>query len=164
MGTGKTVVGQRLARELSMTFVDLDAMIEQDRGLAVKEIFEKLGEPSFRSFEREAIKRIVSGEAGDGIVLATGGGAVVDPANRELLKEWAPIICLTASVETILQRTARGEKRPLLSVSDRAEEVRRLLRQRASAYRDCDMTLDTSLDSISDVVRKIKIFINQADR
>jgi len=164
MGTGKTVVGRCLAREMSMAFVDLDAVIEKDAGLAVRDIFEKFGEPRFRELEKEAIKRIVSGEMGDGNVVATGGGAVVDPSNRELLKKWAPLVCLTASVETILQRTDRGEKRPLLAAVDRAVEVRRLLRQRAFAYRDCDMTLDTTWDSVSDVVRKIKIFMNHADK
>ncbi len=164
MGTGKTSVGRILARELSMTFIDLDVEIEKESGLSVKDIFRTLGEPRFRELEREAVKRVVSGGMGDGIVLATGGGVMADPVNRALLKEWAPVVCLSASVETILARTDRGEKRPLLATADREAEVRRLLKERASAYRDCDMTLDTTWDSVTDVVRKIRRFMEQGDK
>jgi len=162
MGTGKSVVGRLLARELSMTFVDLDAIIEKEARLSVKEIFRTLGEKRFRSLEKEALKSIVSGKMGDGIVLATGGGVVVDPANRALLREWGSIVCLTASVKTILQRTDRGgKKRPLLAGEDREADVRRLLEERESAYRECDMTLDTTQDSVADVVRKIRLLTEE---
>jgi len=162
MGTGKSVVGRLLARELFMTFVDLDEVIEKEAGLSVKEIFRTLGEKRFRSLEKEALKSIVSGEMGGCTVLATGGGAVVDAANRALLREWGFIVCLTASVKTILQRTERGgKKRPLLAGEDREADVRKLLEERESAYRDCDMTLDTTQDSVSDVVRKIRLLIEE---
>jgi len=162
MGTGKSVVGRLLARELFMTFVDLDEVIEKEAGLSVKEIFRTLGEEPFRSLEKEAVKRIVSGEMGGCIVLATGGGVVVDPINRALLREWGSIVCLTASVKTILQRTERGgKKRPLLAGEDREADVRRLLKERESVYRDCDMTIDTTRDSVADVVRKIRLLIEE---
>lgn len=165
MGTGKSVAGRLLARELSVTFVDLDAVIEKEACLSIKEIFQTLGEKRFRALEKEALKRIVSGKMGDGIVLATGGGAMVDPANRALLREWGSIICLTASVKTILQRTDRGgQKRPLLSGEDREADVRRLLKERGSAYRECDMTLDTTYDTVSDVVRKIMLFVKEGEK
>ncbi len=160
MGTGKSVTGHHLARELSMTFVDLDAVIEKEAGMAVKDIFRALGEDCFRVLEREAVKRVVSGKLGSGIVLATGGGTVVDPVNRALLRKWAPVVCLTASVKTIVERTERGgEKRPLLAGEDREGEVMRLLKERDSAYRDCDMILDTTFDGVPDVVRKIRRFM-----
>jgi len=161
MGTGKSSVGRLLAHEFSMTFVDLDAVIENDTGLVVKDIFSTLGEPHFRALEREAVTALVSGRMGDGIVVATGGGVVVDESSRALLKNWAVIICLTASIETILKRTDKGEKRPLLDGEQREEFVRRLLKEREAAYSDCDFSIDTTDLGLADVVKKIKDFMGQ---
>ena len=163
MGTGKSSVGRLLARDLSMTFIDLDDLIEREAGMSIKDIFRTHGEARFRELERKALRRVVSGEFGEGIVLATGGGAVVDPENRALLRKWGAIVCLVASVETILERTSRNSARPLLESKDREAEVRRLLRERDAAYRDSDMILDTTGDSVTDVVRKIKVFLEEAD-
>ncbi len=163
MGTGKSSVGRLLARDLSMTFLDLDDLIEREAGMPIKEIFSNFGEARFRELEKEAIGRVVSGEFGGGMVLATGGGAVVDAESRALLKNWGALVCLCASVETILDRTARTVDRPLLERGDREAEVRRLLQEREDAYKDCEMILDTTKDSITDVVRKIKIFMEKLD-
>ncbi len=163
MGTGKSSVGRLLARDLSMTFIDLDDLIEKEAGMSIKEIFERFGEARFREMEREALRRVVGGEFGEGIVLATGGGAVVDDENRALLKKWGAVVCLCASVDTILERTARAADRPLLEDRDRGARVRSLLAKREAAYRDSDMILDTTADSITDVVRKIKLFVEKLD-
>ncbi|MFQ5428116.1 MAG: shikimate kinase [Thermodesulfobacteriota bacterium] len=172
MGTGKTTLGFHLARALSMTFVDLDGLIEHEAGRSVSEIFSTLGEERFRALEREAVKNVVSGEQDRGIVLATGGGTVVDHDSRALLKQWGLIICLTADIATILERTGKAhrgyrggggrghEKRPLLDTGDREAEIKRLLLEREPAYRDCDMSLDTSVDSTGDLIKKIKAFVD----
>ncbi len=165
MGTGKSTVGYRLARELGMTFVDLDSLIEDGAGKSVKEIFAELGEGAFRVLESEAVERVVSGAVGDSIVLATGGGTVVNPRSRALLKEWGFIICLTACVETILDRTSRDlpegvvANRPLLDMEEREDAVKRLLAERNEAYSDCHMSIDTTEDGVAEVVEKIKAFI-----
>lgn len=161
MGTGKSSVGRLLAHELSMTFIDLDTLIEKDSGLAVKDIFSTLGEAHFRALEREAVTALVSGRTGDGIVVAAGGGLVVDESNRALLKNWAVIICLTASVETILKRTERSEQRPLLAGEQREAVVRRLLKEREAAYSDCDFSLDTTDLGLDEVVKTIKVFMER---
>lgn len=164
MGTGKSTLGFHLARKLSMGFIDLDSLIEEEAGLSVSEIFRDLGEERFRALEREAVRSVVSGEHGHGIVLATGGGTVADPESSALLKGWGHIICLRASIETILERTGRGAeeekgKRPLLDMDDREAEIKRLLGERESAYSICDMSIDTSVESVSAVVQKICDFI-----
>ncbi len=164
MGTGKTTVGFRLARELSMTFIDLDSLIEFEAGRSVREIFADCGEEAFRALEREAVRSVVSGKKGDGIVLATGGGTAVDDKNRALLKEWGFIICLRASLDTILERTEHGggvdgEKRPLLDTSDRESRIKALLEERAAAYGDCDLSLDTTRFDVGEVVAKIRAFV-----
>jgi len=163
MGTGKTSVGRLLAKDLGMTFIDLDEIIEEEAGMSIKDIFEKSGEARFRELERQALRRVISGEFGEGIVLATGGGAVVDEENRALLRGWGVIVCLTASVSTILERTSRASVRPLLERGDRRSEVMKLLSRREEAYRDSDMVLDTTGDSVRDVVRKIRVFLEGMD-
>ncbi|MFQ5479927.1 MAG: shikimate kinase [Thermodesulfobacteriota bacterium] len=165
MGTGKSTVAYRLARELGMTFVDLDSLIEDSAGKSIREIFSDLGEPAFRELESEAVRRVVSGALGDSIVLATGGGTVVDRANRALLKEWGFIICLRASVASILERTSRAvpgctaESRPLLGAQDREAEIKRLLQERERAYNECELSIDTTDYGVAEVVGKIRAFI-----
>lgn len=161
MGTGKSTVGRMLARELGLKFLDIDDLIEKEAGMPVKEIFRVRGEASFRRTESEVIEKLSEGSFGDGIVLSTGGGAVVDPLNRKRLKQWGALVCLRASVDEILRRVGGRDDRPLLSGPDRRETVERLMAEREEAYSDADFTVDTTSEKIEEVVGKIKTFLKQ---
>ena len=154
MGTGKTSVGERLAARLGQPFVDTDALIERRAGRPIAAIFAADGEAHFRSAERHAIAEAV---AIPGAVIATGGGAIADPDNLATLRAAAPIVCLTARPEVILARTqAGGQVRPLLQSDDPARRIAELLDQRASAYAEAELILDTSDRAIDDVVADLQ--------
>ena len=139
MGTGKTAVGREVAARLGRPFVDLDDLIVQRAGKSIPEIFAQDGEPAFR-----ALEAAVCGEmaAPAGLVIATGGGAVVNPANREALAAGGTVICLEADLETILQRVGRGDDRPMLASPDRVARIRELLAAHAEAYATLPHHLD----------------------
>ncbi len=161
MGTGKSSVGKRLAREMGLRFVDADDLIEKDAGMSIKEIFGRFGEARFRELERKVLKTVA--ETMDGVVLATGGGAVVDYRNRELLRSWGVVVCLTASVEAILDRVDEGDERPLLEGEDRRGSIERLLQERRDAYMDADLVLDTTEKSIAEVTEDIRRFLSMRE-
>ncbi len=141
MGAGKTAVGRQLARLLGARFLDCDSEIERRTGVDIPYIFEKEGEPGFRERERETIAAL--SELGDTII-ATGGGAVQDPRNRERLRATGTVIYLFASVDDQLERTRRTHHRPLLADGDRRETLDQLLAIRAPLYEQlADITLDT---------------------
>jgi len=140
MGTGKTYTGRALARRLGTKFIDTDALIEKEAGNSISEIFEKFGEAHFRKLERDVVKR-VSEE--NGIVIAVGGGAIVNPDNLAALKRNGLIINLTASPEVILARVERNSDRPLLQVEDKIGKIKELLEKRAPFYEKTDFTVDT---------------------
>ncbi len=139
MGAGKTSVGKRLAARLGVPFKDADHEIEAAAGLIVAEIFEKHGEPEFRSGERRVIARLLSEPP---LVLATGGGAYMDPATRAAMKERAFTVWLRAPIELLLARTAKRQTRPLLNNSDPRGTLERLLEQRAPVYAEADYVVD----------------------
>ena len=128
MGSGKTTVGRLLAKKLGMRFVDSDHEIEARTGATVSWIFEIEGEDSFRRREVETIDDLTSQK---GVVLATGGGAVVHPENRKNLKARGTVIYLRATVNNILQRTMHDKSRPLLQTENRRQKIEELARQRA---------------------------------
>ncbi len=140
MGAGKSSVGRVLARRLGAEFVDLDARIEAAAGKSVSEIFASQGEEVFREMEKEAIGDAVSVP---GRVVAAGGGAFLDPANRALLKGYAPVIFLDASPETVIARLSRDASRPLLRGGDRETRVRDLMARRRPAYAQADAAVTT---------------------
>lgn len=133
MGAGKSTVGQRLARSLGMLFIDLDARIEEQAGAAVTLIFEHEGEAGFRTRERAMLERLCSG---NGLVLATGGGCILDPANRDTLRRHGFVLYLQATVELQLLRLSRDRTRPLLRAPDRAQRLRQLAELRDPLYRE----------------------------
>ena len=141
MGTGKTYTGRVLARSLGIRFVDTDALIQKKAGITIPEIFEKFGEQHFRGLEREIIRR-ASEE--DGIIIAVGGGAIVNPENLMDLKRNGIIICLSASPEVILSRVERNSDRPLLQVEDKIGKIKELLEKRAPYYEKADFKIDTN--------------------
>lgn len=152
MGTGKSSVGRRLAALIDFDFVDLDDLIEAAAGTPIAEIFAARGEPAFREMESRMVESVA---ARTRCVVATGGGAIVNPRNLETLKRCGAVITLTADIPTILARVGTGDDRPLLRAPDRVERIRALLEQRAYAYAQADLTVDTSTLSIDEVAREI---------
>ena len=131
MGAGKTTVGRQIAELFRMPFVDLDHEIEAHTGAAVGLIFELEGEAGFRRRESAAL---AESAARNGIVLATGGGAILDADNRSLLRARGFVIWLDASVDAQLARLARDRQRPLLQAPDRRERLEKLARERNPLY------------------------------
>lgn len=156
MGTGKSSVGRRLAAELGLIFLDMDAVIEGETGMSVTAIFESMGEARFRGLERALIERITNGEFGDGLVASSGGGAFVDPVNRRLLKGWALVVCLKASTDEILRRVGHLTDRPLLSGPNKRDAVHELMLKRSEAYEDSDLIIDTTGVSLDKIVEEIR--------
>ena len=154
MGTGKSTVGRRLAKRLGWTFVDVDRLIESSAKMPILRIFAERGEPVFRRLERRAIGRAIHAQHQ---VIATGGGAFVDAQSRAKLRVSGPVVCLTARPQVILTRIGRRlEARPLLSgASNPLSRIRALLNQRAAAYAQADLTVDTSSLSIDEVVERL---------
>jgi shikimate kinase len=152
MGTGKSVVGRRLAERLALPFVDLDDAIEAAASMAIPEIFASEGESGFRRRERDLIASLAN--RGD-CVVATGGGAVLDPENLRNLRTGAMLVCLVAEPAIILQRLGGDVRRPLLQSPDRLARIRELLEQRAAAYAQADLSIDTSGADIEEIVDRI---------
>ncbi|GAB3412440.1 bifunctional shikimate kinase/3-dehydroquinate synthase AroKB [Massilia agilis] len=153
MGAGKTTIGRLLARKLGKRFVDSDHEIEARTGASIPWIFEIEGEASFRRREADMIRELTGQH---GIVLATGGGAVLDPANRRLLAERGTVIYLRAGINSILQRTAHDRNRPLLQTSDPRKKLEELLAQREPLYREvADLVIDTGRPNVQSMVGTI---------
>ena len=142
MGSGKTAVGRRLAAMLGKEFFDSDAEIEKRTGVDVRFIFEKEGEARFRERERDIIADLTALE---GVVVATGGGAVLDPSNRARLAGTGTVVYLEASVDTQLQRTRPSQHRPLLMNDDPRAVLERLMSIRRPLYEEiADIRVDTT--------------------
>ena len=116
MGSGKTAVGERLARRLGVPFYDADSLLEAEAGKRIADLFAGEGEAHFRALERELIGRLLVEPPG---VIATGGGAFVDPENRARLKAGGTVVCLLADVETLLARVTAGPKAVRCSLRSR---------------------------------------------
>lgn len=134
MGAGKSTLGRRLAELLELPFVDLDVEIERDSGALIPLIFEMEGEPGFR--DREA-RLLDHHTAVRGVVLATGGGAILRPQNRALLKSRGYVVWLNTSVETQWLRLSRDRHRPLLQIADPQVRLRELATIRNPIYAEC---------------------------
>ena len=152
MGTGKTAVGHRVAHQVGRPFVDMDAMIEQRTGKPISAVFAEQGEPAFRLMEAELCRELA---ALRGLVIATGGGALVPVTNRQALAGSSLLICLTASPELILERLVDAGDRPLLAVPDRLERIRDLLGQRAEAYAAIPHQIDTTGLTVEQVTKEV---------
>jgi shikimate kinase len=153
MGAGKTAIGRELARQLKLAFVDADQEIERRTGADVALIFEKEGEAGFRRRERETIEELTQRER---VVLATGGGAVLDPANREALKNRGFVIYLKASISAQAARTGHNRNRPLLDTNDREARLEQLFTARAPLYEGlAQLTVDTEDGHVRDITRRI---------
>lgn len=155
MGAGKTTVGKRLGETLGLEFIDSDHEIELRTGVDIPYIFEKEGEPGFRRREKAVIADL---SLRSGIVLATGGGSVVDPDNRQCLAARGFVVYLHASVDQQLARTARSDNRPLLkNIANRREVLQQLFSLRDPLYREiADLVLDTDERSAKTLVKEIQ--------
>lgn len=133
MGAGKTTVGRVLARELKFGFIDTDHEIEARTGVDIPTVFEIEGESGFRNRESRVIDELTHEPD---VVLATGGGVILDPGNRRCLRERGTVVYLAASPETLYDRTRNDRSRPLLQVDDRLATLRNLYAQRDPLYRE----------------------------
>ncbi len=153
MGAGKSTVGRHLARLLQKTFLDCDRELEEHTGARISIIFELEGEPGFRKRESAMLEDLT---ARDGVVVATGGGAVMDPENRALLRSRGFNIYLSAPIELLVERTSRDRHRPLLQSGDREARIRSLLEARDPLYREvADMIIASDRRSAKLVAREI---------
>ncbi len=159
MGAGKSTIGRKLARALDLRFIDSDREIEARTGVDIPLVFELEGESGFRKREQEVIDEL-SGTPG--IVLATGGGAVLDPQNRKHLASRGTVIYLQTSVDQQLQRTAHDRNRPLLQTDNPREKLEQLLAERDPLYREvADFIIETDGCKVRDVVQKITHFVEE---
>jgi shikimate kinase len=140
MGTGKSTVGQMVASMLHFRFLDTDEMIERTAGKRIAEIFETEGEERFRQYEAQVVAHL---HEVTGAVISTGGGLVTRPENLTSLKEHSLVVCLWCTPETIFRRVGHQSHRPLLKVEQPLERIRELLAQRAPAYRQADVLLNS---------------------
>ena len=152
MGAGKTCIGTRLARKLGMGFVDADDEIETAADCTIEEIFNKYGEQAFRDGERRVIARLLEGEPR---VIATGGGAFVNPETRENVRRLGISVWLKADVDVLLHRVSRRNNRPLLKNGDKREILERLIDERYPAYAEADLTVESGSDSPDITVAKV---------
>jgi shikimate kinase len=156
MGAGKTTVGRRLAAALDLPFVDADAEIALAAG-SIEEIFAERGECEFRRGERQVIARLL---AGPPHVLATGGGAFIDPKTRALMKDHAISIWLKAPLDVLMKRVARRDDRPLLKENDPEAVMRRLMQERYPIYAEADITVETThgphADAAADIIAALR--------
>jgi len=157
MGTGKTEVGRILAQKLNYTLVDADTEIEKEQKITITEIFKQYGEPKFREIESGVIKQISELEKA---VISTGGGAVLKQENMDNLRKKGVIFCLTASPETILQRTSINSDRPLLQVENPLQKIKELLEFRRPYYEKADIMIDTEdkspMEVADEIIEKVK--------
>ena len=152
MGTGKSTVGRAVAHRLGFQALDSDHAIEGQQGKAIPEIFAEEGEPAFRLMERAFIER---GHPAERTVVSCGGGLVVQPGMLALLKTKGVVVCLHASIETILARTARQRNRPLLEVENPEARVRALYAVREPIYKQAGTVILTDARPLTDIVAHV---------
>jgi shikimate kinase len=154
MGVGKTSVGKRLAAALQCPFVDADDEIEAAARMTIPEIFDSFGEASFRDGERRVIARLLE-EASAPKVIATGGGAFCNAGTRALILEKAIAVWLDSDIDTLLERTARKDNRPLLRNGNPRETLAKLREERRSAYEQAPIHVVSSEGPHSMAVTRI---------
>lgn len=155
MGSGKTSAGKRLARMLNLPFVDVDRLIQERAGCSINEIFARHGEPYFRDLETDVLREVLLQQ---GRVVATGGGAVISPVNREMMHAHGVVVNLTAPISEIEKRLAFATDRPLLH-ADKGAKIRLLLEEREKFYADADVRIDTTGKNIEDVASEVVAYL-----
>ncbi len=153
MGSGKSAVGHRLARELKMDYLDTDELIEKTEKMSINDIFAQKGEPYFRDLETEVVRTLSDY---DNFVISTGGGMVLREENVRMLKGIGPLVLLWAEPDTVYQRVREHEHRPLLNVPDPKAEIKRILESRTPVYkRVADHVVNTSKLNVDECVEEI---------
>jgi shikimate kinase len=152
MGAGKSSIGRRLASRLKVPFRDADSEIEHAAGCSIAEIFARYGEHAFREGERKVIERLLTEPPH---VLATGGGAFIDPGTRARMKDCAVSVWIKAPVDVLLSRIQRKDDRPLLKTGDPREVMERLLKEREPVYAEADLTVSSENGPHAETVERI---------
>lgn len=152
MGVGKTTIGRRLAKRLSLPFYDSDDEIETASGRTVASYFHKHGEAAFRDGERRVVERLLGD---DPIILGTGGGAFIHPETRKLLLEKSLTIWLKGDFDTLFERVSRNNKRPLLQVDDPKATFRKLMDERYPIYANAHLTVNIAKGPHSRTVKRV---------
>lgn len=152
MGAGKTSIGKRLAKLLHLPFADADAEIAKAAGLSIPDIFRLYGEPAFRGGERRVIKRLLREGPK---VLATGGGAFMDPETRAAIGKSGISIWLRADIDVLVRRIGRRDDRPLLAEGNPRTILENLMKQRHPVYAEADIVVDTGDESAEATVEKV---------
>ncbi len=159
MGAGKTTIGRQIARVLAFDFFDSDKEIEHRTGVSIPLIFELEGEKGFRKREQDVVAELTKKNR---IVLATGGGAVLDAENQKLLKRSGIVVYLCAGVDDLLERTAKDKNRPLLQTADPRAKLQSILTEREPIYRDlADIILATNKMTVHTAVKELESLINE---
>ena len=140
MGAGKSTIGRRLAKAIGWEFIDSDEAIEAAAGCSISDIFAIHGEPIFRDLEMRVIQRLLVGEP---VVLATGGGAWMQPKVREVIKQQATSMWLRAELEVLLDRVSKRGHRPLLEKGDKRAILEALMAERYPVYAEADLVVDS---------------------
>lgn len=156
MGTGKSAVGKLLAKKMSFAFADLDKLVEKQAALKISAIFKQYGEAYFRNFEKNAINSL---KTMDNTVVATGGGAVLDPQNVAVMKEEGIVIALDADVDTLWKRLKSSRNRPLLKADDPRRKMEELYYERRPFYSQAHYIVNTTGKTIEEVVQEILILL-----
>ena len=152
MGAGKSTIGRRLGQALGLPFVDSDTEIAEAAGCSISDIFEGYGEAIFRDLEQRVLLRLMSGEP---CVVATGGGAFINPEIRAAVKDKAVSVWLKADLDVLLERVSRRDTRPLLRTGDKGEIMARLMTERYPIYAEADICIDSNAGLHETVVEQI---------
>ncbi len=160
MGSGKSTIGKLLASRLSLSFVDLDKVIVSQEGKVIPDIFNAAGEAGFRKLEGECLAEVL--KRSEPQVIATGGGAILSEANREMMKQSGIIVWLDADVEVLAKRISGDANRPLLNDVNPLEKMKALTGQRNPLYAEVtDLRIDTGKLSAKEAVDKIAAFLSE---
>ncbi len=152
MGAGKSTIGRRLASSLGISFVDADAEIAEAAGCSISDIFEIYGESIFRDLEQRVMQRLLNDKP---CIIATGGGAFINPGIRAAIRDKAISVWLKAELDVLLERVSRRDTRPLLKTGDRRAILSRLMDERYPIYAEADIAIDSNAGVHEDVVQSV---------
>lgn len=152
MGAGKSTIGRRLSGVLGLPFMDSDNEIAEAAGCSISDIFESYGEAIFRDLEKRVLLRLINSAP---CIIATGGGAFINPEIRSAVKEKAISIWLKADLDVLLERVSRRDTRPLLRTGDKGEILARLMQERYPVYAEADIVIDSNAGLHEAVVEHI---------